>query len=228
MTDVITDELREPLFNDIFTQINSLNTGDNVVLGLLKNSLPGSDVNGISEELNKKFILDKIKSNVAIKKPKKRKYLSIKLRKLLELKKTRCKKDLKYEDVLSLNNLWLEYIQQAIGGKSFLALPQSPEHINWETVGQRLMKSDLHGAKIIVIRSKCPSLIGIEGIILQDTRNTFQVIGKDNIIRTLLKQIIVVKIHLIEATLEFFGKELCLRSAERSVRKYKANHLPEL
>lgn len=163
-----------------------------------------------------------------IKKPEKSNYRRIKRSKLKILKKTSCKIKLKYEDFISLNNLWLEYIQQVIGGKNFLTLPQSPEHINWEIVGQRLMKSDLHGAKIIVTRSKCPNLVGIEGFILQDTRNTFEVIGKDNVIRILLKEIIVVKVHLIGATLELFGKELRLRSAERSVKKYKANHLPEL
>lgn len=42
------------------------------------------------------------------------------------------------------------------------------------------------------------------------------------------KAVVVIKVHLVGASLEFFGKELCIRPAERSVKKFKANHIGEL
>lgn len=92
---------------------------------------------------------------------------------------------LKYKDLLPLNKMWLEYILQAIGFKSFKDLPTSSIDQRWEMINQRLMKADYHGAKISVIRSKCPSLIGITGLIVQDTKNTFRVISEDDTIRSM-------------------------------------------
>ncbi len=36
----------------------------------------------------------------------------------------------------------------------------------------------------IVVRSKCPSYVGIEGILLQETQNTLKLISRDNCIRS--------------------------------------------
>ncbi len=33
---------------------------------------------------------------------------------------------------------------------------------------------------VSVVRSKCPSYVGTEGILLQETQNTLKLIGKDN------------------------------------------------
>ena len=35
-----------------------------------------------------------------------------------------------------------------------------------------------------VIRSKCYSLVGISGIVAMETKNTFKLLGKDNIVRS--------------------------------------------
>lgn len=48
----------------------------------------------------------------------------------------------------------------------------------------QIHKADFHGAKVKVVRSKCPSLVGIKGIVILDTKNTFKVIGKDDILRS--------------------------------------------
>ena len=91
---------------------------------------------------------------------------------------------MRFTELLPLYTIWLDYMRNVLGVKNFIKLPTSPIESAWENVNQKIMKADYHGAKISVIRSKCPSLVGIQGIILQDTRNTFRVIGEDDIIRS--------------------------------------------
>jgi len=43
-----------------------------------------------------------------------------------------------------------------------------------------LYKCDFHGAHIKVISSKCCSYILVSGVIILETKNTFQIIGVDN------------------------------------------------
>jgi RNase P/RNase MRP subunit p29 len=44
----------------------------------------------------------------------------------------------------------------------------------------RLTKADFHGAIVRVAQSKCPSLLGLEGIVLQETENTFVIVTPSN------------------------------------------------
>ena len=95
-------------------------------------------------------------------------------------------KALRFTDILPLNAMWLDYMRNLLGVENFSELPTNPLDNKWEIVNQKIMKADYHGAKISVIRSKCPSLVGIHGIVLQDTRNTFRIIGEDDQIRSKL------------------------------------------
>ena len=45
---------------------------------------------------------------------------------------------------------------------------------------RKILKADLHGCIIKVTRSKCVSLVGREGIVLQETKNAFLVITSAN------------------------------------------------
>ena len=51
---------------------------------------------------------------------------------------------------------------------------------NLSDAARRLMNADLHGAVIHVTRSKCPSLIGTSGILLQEKRNSFVLVTEEN------------------------------------------------
>lgn len=45
-------------------------------------------------------------------------------------------------------------------------------------------KSDFHGAIIKVVRSKCSTMVGHKGIVILDTKGTFNIIGKDNVLKS--------------------------------------------
>lgn len=71
-----------------------------------------------------------------------------------------------------------------MGDKFSSNATHNPIDSNWENINQQLIKADFHGAKISVVKSKCPSLVGINGIVVQDTKNTFKVCSTDNVIRS--------------------------------------------
>lgn len=195
------------------------------------------------------FTFNKHKTKVTKKKPEKTPFLTVRKSILLGLNKFG-KKSLRYTDMLPLNSLWLGYMHHMLGMEDFSKLPTNSTNAHWENVSQRLMKADYHGARLTVVRSKCPSIVGVEGIIIQDTKNTFRLLSKDNVIRSKLvdiclrftmkliifhyvsaipKESCVFSIHLENsANIEIFGKELCIRPAERSVKKFKNLHIPKL
>ena len=59
-----------------------------------------------------------------------------------------------------------------------------PDNPSWTHFSHLLSKADFHGAEVRVVRSKCSSLVGQTGIVIFDTRNTFKIISKDNIVRS--------------------------------------------
>lgn len=71
-----------------------------------------------------------------------------------------------------------------LGVESFTSIPENSNNPNWENVNQQLIKADFHGAKISIDKSKCPTLVGLTGIVIQDTKNTFRICGLDNVIRS--------------------------------------------
>lgn len=92
---------------------------------------------------------------------------------------------IKYSDVLPLNQLWLQYMQEMLGDQSFTSIPKDHTDSNWINVNQQLIKADYHGAKISISASRCPSLVGLAGIVIQDTKNCFRICGTDNVIRSM-------------------------------------------
>jgi ribonuclease P protein subunit POP4 len=95
------------------------------------------------------------------------------------------RKTLKYDDYQELNNIWNGYMESQLGTnveelKNKFEVTSS----QYEMVSGLIHKSDLHGAKIKVIQSKCVSLVGQKGIVLMDTKGTFNIICKDNVLRS--------------------------------------------
>lgn len=93
-------------------------------------------------------------------------------------------KSLKYSDMLPLHDLWTQYIHDHI--RSFLVTENGQQRIphvfenTYDAFSKAIVKSDFHGANITVIASKSPTLVGQNGIVAMETKNTFKIVGKDN------------------------------------------------
>ncbi|KAI4114707.1 MAG: hypothetical protein LQ345_004562 [Seirophora villosa] len=92
------------------------------------------------------------------------------------------KESQKYHIYVPLYRMWLGYMWEILGmvkGKQ-----------NWVTAqgaGGKFASADFHGSKLIVVRSKCVSLVGLKGIVVRDTRFTFQIITEKNELKSIPK-----------------------------------------
>ncbi|TPX69317.1 hypothetical protein SpCBS45565_g02502 [Spizellomyces sp. 'palustris'] len=79
----------------------------------------------------------------------------------------------KYALYVPLHNLWQGYINDLFDKSSQpgVILP-------------RMMKADYHGALLTVAKSKCPTYIGISGIVIKETENMFYIITKDDCMKS--------------------------------------------
>lgn len=89
------------------------------------------------------------------------------------------KEQQKYAIYEPLHNLWVGYMREILG----LNDPGRAVHITPNASGQMLASADMHGAEITVVRSRCVSRVGLEGIVVRDTRFTFEIITKRNIVK---------------------------------------------
>ncbi|KAF9929053.1 RNase P/RNase MRP complex subunit [Linnemannia zychae] len=119
----------------------------------------------------------------------------------------------KYELFEPLHNLWKEYVEELFGNSNPL------------TFTQKLLKADFHGAiitGIVVARSKCPTYIGISGIVAQETENVFKIITPTNALRVVPKVNNVFTIHIKNSIFTLHGNQFRYRASQRSAKKFKS------
>ena len=117
-----------------------------------------------------------------------------------------------YESLLSLNKMWQEYIIELMNNTN-----------NKENILEKMLKADLHGAILTVINSTNKNNIGISGIVLFESRRTFNIITKKNEIKTILKQGCIFETLLQYNNLKIliYGDNFIFKSAERTKIKFK-------
>lgn len=97
---------------------------------------------------------------------------------------------IKYQDMLPLHELWLQYIFNHL--KVFITQHNGHNRIpdvydsNYDAFSKALVKSDFHGAMITVIGSNNPTMVNKMGIIIMDTKNTLKIVSKDDRVRSKL------------------------------------------
>lgn len=81
----------------------------------------------------------------------------------------------KYGLYVPLHRMWLGYIWEILsmkeGAKAFVTA---------QSIGAKLASADYHGAKVTVVRSRCVGMVSLTGIVVRDTKFTFQIITKKN------------------------------------------------
>lgn len=132
------------------------------VMNLIKSDAPQFENQGL---LHKYYFLDDIHPPVKKKgKPaNKGERLNAK-----EKKKLFCinkQSQLKYATFEKINTLWNDYLKTVMKGSI-------------KDAELRLAKCDYHGAKFAVLAAINPSLVGIVGFVVQETKNTFKMINK--------------------------------------------------
>ena len=81
----------------------------------------------------------------------------------------------KYEIYVPLHRMWLGYMCETLG-----IIENEKAFVTAQNAGSKLATADYHGAQVTVVRSRCVSLVGLTGIVVRDTKFTFQIITKKN------------------------------------------------
>ncbi|KAH9889583.1 ribonuclease P protein subunit p29 [Xylariomycetidae sp. FL2044] len=134
----------------------------------------------------------------------------------------------KYAIFEPLHQLWLAYIREILG---------SELHQPGQGAAAKLSAADFHGALVHVTRSTCPSRVGIQGIIIKDSRFVFEVITIKNTVKIVPKEGTMFQFHVPAKdslpdkrpfTFELHGDQFQHRSADRANKKFKAHYLKYL
>uniref|UniRef100_A0A182KAQ1 Ribonuclease P protein subunit p29 n=1 Tax=Anopheles christyi TaxID=43041 RepID=A0A182KAQ1_9DIPT len=131
---------------------------------------------------------------------------------------------IKYRDAVKLHRMWCGYYSTLFPND----LCPDVNDAKYNTIVASLLKADYHGAKIHIVRSKQPSVVGMKGIVVLETKGTFKMISKDNKLRTIPKNDSQFEVFLHDKVVTLFGKHLNARPAERSVKKMKTFAFPDL
>lgn len=197
----------------IYERIN-LNTlkdpNNKSIEDVLKPLFPNEKVFQKEFTSDKVFVLDKfIKSSEKTKKKIPKQNYTKNL--IKEMKK----EEIKYESMVPMNQMWNEYITSLMN-----------KTMNVETISSKIVKCDLHGALIEVVNSVNKNNIGIKGIMLFESKKTFNILTQNNKIKTILKQGSIFKLNLpygdIEVTI--LGDNFIYKSAERTKVKFKTKY----
>lgn len=131
------------------------------------------------------------------------------------------KEGLEYDKLLPMNNLWKGYIKDLLESVSGIS-----------NQSEVLLKADYHGCLMKCTRSKCPSYVNIEGLMIQETENTFKILTKENQVKIIPKGGCIfhfkMETNKKEFTIEIYGDNFRYRSFERSAKKFKRKDIIDL
>lgn len=147
------------------------------------------------------------------------------------------KEQQKYIIFEPLHRLWVGYMHEILGsGRPVTG-----------TVAAKLASADYHGALVQVTRSRCTSRVGVKGIVIKDTKFTFEIISEGNELKVLPKEHTIFRFEVPEAAeeegpkdasedndarkslfFELHGDQFQLRAVDRANKKFKQHFLPDL
>jgi ribonuclease P protein subunit POP4 len=174
---------------------------------LIKPLFPNDEVFEKEFTPDKIYLIDKFINRTTKKNKKKQMKLNYTHNMIKNLKKEK----MEYTSLLSMNQLWKEYITELMNNSN-----------NDDTILNKMLKADLHGAILTVINSTNKNNIGINGIVIFESKRTFNLLNKKNEIKTILKNGSVFEIEINnDIKILIYGDNFIFKSAERTKIKFK-------
>ncbi|KAI5457120.1 Rof/RNase P-like protein [Mariannaea sp. PMI_226] len=139
----------------------------------------------------------------------------------------------KFDIYLPLNQLWLGYIRELLGNDVYTGGPNA---------AAKLASAEFHGASVEVVRSSCPSRVGIQGIVVRDRKFVVEVITEKRGLKLVPKEGTTFRIAVPARdsskgggdesekmfTFDVLGDQMMLRAADRANRRFKPHFLKNL
>ncbi|KAF2129548.1 RNase P/MRP, p29 subunit [Dothidotthia symphoricarpi CBS 119687] len=145
------------------------------------------------------------------------------------------KEQQKYAIYEPLNKLWAGYMREVLG----LDGDEGRAHVTPSSSGQMLASADMHGALVSVVRSRCVSRVGLEGIVVRDTRFTFEIVTRADVVKAIPKEHTVFRFEIPllgkdggdvpkPLVFEIFGEQFQTRAPDRANRKFRMHYQPDI
>ena len=174
---------------------------------LIKPLFPNDEVFEKEFTPDKIYLIDKF-INRTTKKNKKR---QMKLNYTHNMIKNLKNEKMEYTSLLSMNQLWKEYITELMNNST-----------NDETILNKMLKADLHGAILTVVNATNKNNIGISGIVIFESKRTFNLLNNKNEVKTILKNGCVFETEINNGIkIQIYGDNFLYKSAERTKIKFK-------
>ncbi|KAK9455900.1 hypothetical protein V1511DRAFT_499005 [Dipodascopsis uninucleata] len=189
---------------------------------------------------------DKDPQSVTIRRPKPMSTKEIRRRMLYDPDARSAAKFIYY---IPLYNLWQSYIAELLGLTSTSSPPQA--YTQFQAISSKLVSADFHGSFVRVTRCKCPTRVGITGIVIRESKSSFLICTPSDSLKTIPKGGTVFTINICPPPLvaedsnldsadtdfqkvkfddaknflfsiNIYGSQMLYRAADRSGRKFKS------
>ena len=140
-------------------------------------------------------------------------------------------KELKYQDAVSLHELWTEYVRELLHLHD--VDERTAQNASWISSTQStLLKADWTGARMRVVQATNPSLVHACGIVAQETHETFVLVSPAAAL-TVPKRNCIFSVEIAikpgrTLAVELYGNQLRYTMPARATRKHKARRTIEL
>ena len=90
-----------------------------------------------------------------------------------------------------------------------------------ENLQLKICRADLHGSNIKVTKAKNSCLVGLQGIVVMETRHTFQIIDKKSVVKNIPKEGTSFTFALNGHLITIQGSSFMMKPSDRAVKKWK-------
>merc|ERR1712029_650322 len=141
-------------------------------------------------------------------------YLTARERRDLGL--NRLPRSINFHDFDEMHSLWLDYMRSVVGKRS--PSPQSASDVTVTSSVETLGDEQL---QMRVGRATNNKLVGLEGYVVMETRNTVQIVTKKSRRKTVAKSGNYFSFCVDDILFTVDGSNMCMKPSERAVKKWK-------
>lgn len=128
-----------------------------------------------------------------------------------------------FQMFIPIHKMWKEYAEQTLFTERSLS-SMSENRLSARSVGtfqDKLKKLEFFGSILKVTKSRCSEYIGLEGIVIQETKNTFSIITIDNKVKLIPKLHSEFSLVIKGLGFSILGNHLHQRPVDKAKQNFK-------